>query len=831
MKKPLILVCNSHIDPVWLWEWEEGVAETLSTFRTAVRFCEKYDDFIFCHNESLLYEWTEKFDPPLFERIRIQVKAGRWHIMGGWYVQPDCNMLLGESVVRQIITGKKYFLKKFGKEPHTAINFDSFGHSRGLVQILAAAGYDSYLFCRPDKKYLDLPDDTFQWLGFDGSTVMAHRAADHYNSQFGLAGKKLRDWMNNPLNSLKEAGILLWGIGNHGGGPSEKDIEEINKIKNEERTWNIIHGTPEEFFLDYREKNRELPVFKGDLNPFAIGCYTSMKTVKQALYQLEHKYYTAEKLLSLASVSDDLKYPESKIEEALKELLFCQFHDILPGSSVEPVERDVLHRIGHATRIIENETASLLIKIGNTLNPASPGEFPLMLINPHPFDVDEIIAMELQLSEPNFDRRKTRIPEVFNDKGESISVQSEKPQCNIKDDHRKKIVFRVKIPAGEVIRYSCFLRDLPKRENRRYNRKDLFFVSEKSKLVIDKSTGFPEIWEYNNKKLFGSEQMRFSVIEDNADPWGMGIKSFDGMHEFFTLMTVSQASDFAGLTGKEINPVYISEDGDIRTVVESLFTYNNSRIHLRYFLPAGKPGFDVEITVCWQEKNKLLKWIIPVGFDMNCVCRSISGISCFKNRGKEFVFRDWLGMKNFEGENTFSISSDGAYGFDINGNNVGISLLRSPAYSGHPVEGEQDIIMTDRVIKRIDQGVHTFRFRFLPGNTDEIVDNSFNHSDLFNNPVVSRIVYPTGKGNLTFSGIQITDETINLQAVKLNANGDLVIRLLNPCKNDKHVSVTIPSLNAKAEVEIKSKGLKTFIVKKGSVEFQETDLLERVSSL
>jgi alpha-mannosidase len=827
MKKPLILVCNSHIDPVWLWEWEEGVAETLSTFRTAVKFCEKYDDFVFCHNESLLYEWTEKYDPSLFERIRTQVKARRWHIMGGWYVQPDCNMLLGESVVRQIITGKKYFLEKFGKEPRTAINFDSFGHSRGLVQILVAAGYDSYLFCRPDNKYLDLPDDTFQWLGFDGSTVMAHRAGGHYNSQSGLAGKKLKDWMNDPLNSEKEAGILLWGIGNHGGGPSETDIEEISKIKREEKTWDICHGIPEEYFSRFSEKSEQLPVFKGNLNPYAIGCYTSMKTVKQALYPLEHKYFTSEKLLSLASVSGIMAYPGTKLEEALKELLFCQFHDILPGSSVEPVEKDVLHRIGHATRIIENETASLFIKTANSLKSALPGEFPLMLLNPHPFDVDEIIEMELQLPEPNFEKTKRRIPLVFNEKRESVPIQTEKPQCNIKDDHRKKIVFRAIIPAGEVSRYSCFLKDVPKEEITKSVRNDLTFVSGKSKLEIDKSSGIPVSWEYNGKKLFGSEQMRFAVIEDNADPWGMGIKSFDGKNNFFELMTDFQASEFAGLSAKDNDPVYISEDGAIRTIVESLFTYNNSKIHLRYFIPADQPGFDVEITVYWMEKDKLLKWIIPVGFNMNCIGRSISGINCFKHLKREFVMRDWIGMKNFEGEDSFSICSDGAYGFDINGNSLGISLLRSPSYSGHPVEGEQDIIMTDRAVKRIDQGVHTFRFRFIPGNTDEITDKSFNQSDLFNNQVISRIVYPTGDGKIKYTGVKISDNTINLQAIKLHNGDSLALRLLNPCKVTKQFTITVPWMNAEAEVEIKSKAIKTFIVKKGSEKFSETDLLER----
>ena len=827
MKRHLILVCNSHIDPVWLWRWEEGLAETISTFRTAVKFCEDFEDFVFCHNESLLYEWVEQYEPSLFERIKAQVKAGRWHIMGGWYVQPDCNMVLGESIVRQIITGKKYFLEKFGKEPSTAINFDSFGHSRGIVQILAAAGYDSYLFCRPDNKYLDLPEDSFKWIGFDGSSVLALRANDHYNSRFGLAGKKIKDWINNPLNREKETGLLLWGIGNHGGGSSGKDINDISKIKREEKDREVIHGTPEMFFSHISERSDELPEFKDDLNPFAIGCYTSMKTVKLALFKFEHKFYTSEKLFSVVSASGCQEYPSAKMEEALKELLFCQFHDILPGSSVETVERDVLNRIGHATRIIEKETESLFIKIGNAFKPASPGEFPIMIINPHPFSVDEIVGLELQLPEPNIDNNKIRVPVLFNDEDRSITVQSEKPECNIKEDHRKRIVFRAVIPSGGVLRYSCFLKDLPKPDSTKTYKTKLIFETEISKLVIGNKTGFPVKWIYNKNKLFGSEPFRFAVIDDNADPWGMGIKSFSGDAVDFKLMTASQVSEFAGLPGKNLDSVYISECGEIRTIVESLFSYNNSKIHLKYYIPAGKDGFDVEITVYWMEKDKILKWMIPVGFNMNCVGRSLSGINCFKHRKREYVFRDWIGMKNFTGENTFSICSDGAYGFDINGNTIGISLLRAPAYSAHPVEGEDGIVMNDRVVKRIDQGVHTFRFRFIPGSTDEIIDKSFNHSDLFNNPLISRIVFPSGKENRCFSGIKISDDTINLQSVKLNEEGELVIRLLNLCKELKRFEVNIPSINANAKVEINPKAIKTFIVKKGAKKFLETDLLER----
>ena len=159
--KNLHLVCNAHLDPVWLWELEEGIAETLSTFRVCAQFCEEYDGFIFNHNEALLYQWVEKYEPSLFKRIQKLVKDKKWHIMGGWFIQPDCNMPSGESFVRQILEGRNYFMEKFGSFPTTCINFDAFGHTRGLVDIMKNSGYVSYLFCRPEPDMIELPDEDF----------------------------------------------------------------------------------------------------------------------------------------------------------------------------------------------------------------------------------------------------------------------------------------------------------------------------------------------------------------------------------------------------------------------------------------------------------------------------------------------------------------------------------------------------------------------------------------------------------------------------------------------------------------------------------------------
>ena len=155
--KKIDLLCNAHLDPVWLWEWEEGAAEAISTFRVAADLCEQYDNFVFNHNEALLYRWVEEYEPALFARIQRLVQEGKWHIMGGWYLQPDCNMPSGESFVRQILVGRRYFQDKFDVQPTTAINFDPFGHTRGLVQIMAKSGYDSYIFCRPSQQDCPLP--------------------------------------------------------------------------------------------------------------------------------------------------------------------------------------------------------------------------------------------------------------------------------------------------------------------------------------------------------------------------------------------------------------------------------------------------------------------------------------------------------------------------------------------------------------------------------------------------------------------------------------------------------------------------------------------------
>lgn len=295
--KKLHLICNSHIDPVWMWDWEEGLGESISTFHQAEEFFRDFD-YIFNHNESILYEFIEKKDPELFARIKARVESGDWHIMGGWYLQPDCNIPSGEAFVRQIGLGRRYFQEKFGKRPTTAINFDSFGHTVGLVQILKKCGFDSYLFCRPMPEMLELPARQFLWVGKDGSKIKATRCEDEsiYCSGFGTALVDIQ--RKASVYDTEDVGVALWGVGNHGGLPSRKDLEDVTRYMRE-AGFEVIHSTPEEYFGEI-EPTAE---FAGSLQPCLIGAYTAMQSIKQKHIELENKLFTTEKLCALAELN------------------------------------------------------------------------------------------------------------------------------------------------------------------------------------------------------------------------------------------------------------------------------------------------------------------------------------------------------------------------------------------------------------------------------------------------------------------------------------------------------------------------------------------------
>ena len=212
------LICNAHLDPVWQWRWEEGCAAALATFRTAVQLLHEDRHFVFNHNESVLYRWVEEYDPRLFDEIQQLVRAGRWSISGGWYLQPDANLPGLESFIRHISEGRRYFQQRFGVKPRVAYNFDSFGHHGGLPQILRRAGYDMYIHMRPQQDDFALPSDLYRWRGVDGSEILTLRiTVGLYLTERDNLDSRLREGAALAVKLNRDV-PLFWGLGDHGGG-------------------------------------------------------------------------------------------------------------------------------------------------------------------------------------------------------------------------------------------------------------------------------------------------------------------------------------------------------------------------------------------------------------------------------------------------------------------------------------------------------------------------------------------------------------------------------------------------------------------------------------
>lgn len=824
--RSLILVCNAHLDPVWLWEWEEGAAEALSTFRTAVRLCEEFDDFVFTHNEALLYQWVEEYEPDLFIRIQDLVKKKKWHIMGGWYVQPDCNMPSGESFVRQILIGRRYFKKKFGIEPETAINFDPFGHTRGLVQILKKAGYTSYLFCRPDQDWLSLPSEDFIWVGYDGSEILAHRATEHYNSPKGKAALRVRKWMAN--NKDRTIGVLLWGIGDHGGGASRVDLVQLRKLMAREKNWDIRHGTPEQYFSALKKQTKEFAQHPKDLNPWAVGCYTSMASVKKKHREMENLYYFTEKMVTHAVLLELMPYPHHQLREALDDLLFCEFHDVLPGSGIPQVEAHALERLGHGMSILSRIRARAFFALLSGQPRSKEGEFPVFVYNPHPFPLKKIVACEFQPYEPHFDKNSRLVPDMRDSLGRKISCQLEKERSTLSVEWRKRVLFHAELKPGQMNRFLCRLKnvtsdpELPKKE-----KPLLVLRSDKAEWSIRTTTGLLESYKVNGVDFLKTRAFQALVMEDDPDSWGMKVKAFRSYEGKFSSMPEQERIQFAGVAGSKLENVRIIQDGPVRTVVEALFQYNQSYICQRYKIPKKGTEFEVEVRVIWTEKDRLLKLAIPSAFrDGLCRGQVAYGVEEFGPTEDELVAQKWIGVLSADGRHALTVINDRVHGFDFKGGELRLSLLRSPAYAADT--GDSRVLRTqDRFLPRMDQGEKIFRFWINAGKAKGRLDVVDREALAKNEAPMTLSCFPPGSGKEISPFLILSDKAVQVPALKMAEDRNwLVIRLFEPTGSGRKTRVVLPVLDLDFEVSLDVFEIKTIAVDLDSKEIFELDLNE-----
>ena len=826
-KKKIHLICNAHLDPVWLWEIEEGAAEAISTFRTAAELCENNDFFIFNHNEAVLYQWVQEYEPELFQRIQKLVKSGRWHIMGGWYLQPDCNMPSGESFVRQILIGKNYFKKHFGVNVTTAINFDPFGHTRGLVQILQKSGYDSYLFGRPDPESLPSLPNEFMWVGYDGSEVMATRFDGWYSSQLGQAREKIKKWIND--HPAKDVSLILWGVGNHGGGPSRKDVKDLNEFISQTTDCEIVHSTPENYFKDLSDVKKSSPRFNKDLNPWGIGCYTSQIRIKQKHRQLENEIYSMEKMASAALVNNVMQYPSEQIQSALCDLMTGQFHDILPGSSIQPVEEASLRLLDHGLEIISRLKTRTFFALASGQSKAIDNQIPILVYNPHPFKVKTIVECEFNL--PDFDNSGNFNQVFVYFQNKPLASQVEQEFSNLKPDWRKRVVFSAELGPAQMNRFDCKLEIVDKKPAPVLKARDnkIFFKTSELAIIINTKTGLVDSYKINGRNCVTARAFEPIVMQDSADSWETCGKNFGTLAGRFSLMDKTSGSEFSGLSGPAIDSVRVIEDGPVRSVIEAVFAYKKSAICQRYILPKEGTELGIELLVFWNEKTQMLKLSIPtVGTDNKYIGQDAYGIKELPNNGDEAVAQKWVAVVSQKRDFILTCSNDGIYGSDYSKDGLRLTVLRSPAYSAYPDENGIVNLPPNRFTPRIDQGQRFFRFWFNGGPIKERLEKIDREALVKNEKPFSLSFFPSGNGKKLQPLAVLSDNIVQITTIKKEENGNnLIVRLFEPTGQNRTTVLSLPVLNIKLDISLAGFEIKTLRVDLKTGDIVEVDLLEK----
>ncbi len=815
--KNIYLLCNAHIDPVWLWRWQEGAATALSTFRCAADFCDEFDGFVFNHNESLLYKWIEEYEPALFERIRAHVKSGKWKIIGGWYNQPDCNLPSGESFARQALYGKSYFIEKFGVDPETALNYDSFGHSRGLVQILKKSGYKNYILTR-----IMEPGD-YKWVGFDGSEIILHKSFEGYNTTlYGESVEKIDKYIKEKGDSLPENSMLLWGVGDHGGGASRFDIREIAKFaeKAEKDGIKIIHSTPDEYFATL-DINKLTP-YTESVRPFSAGCYTTMANIKKAHRNLENSLYMTEKMMVHANLVCGTPYDKNILEQTAEDLMFCQFHDILPGTMIEPGEKDSLNRLGHGITNAEALQARAFFALSSGEEKAKENEIPVLVYNPHPYTVKAQIECEYQLANQNWNPGEFTVAKVYDRDGNPVHSQFAKEACNLHLDWRKNIVIDAELTPSSMNRFNCVLeveRNYEIWDIKKYGR-DFSFKNDEMEIIFNPETGLIDSYTAGGKKMLDKNSGRLIVINDISDPWGMFVEAFSDVAGEFKLLTKEQAAQFIGYPDSDTEPFAITEDGDVRTVVEGLYGYNHSFANIKYYIPKRGSAIRVDVTLHMSEANKMVKLSFNT-IDGEFMGQTAFGTEGLPMEGKAAVFQKYCAVKSADA--TFIISNNGTYSGDFENGVLNQTLLRTSGYSAYPFDDIKAYEPSDRYMKHIDMGVREFSFEFY-GDKD-IKSADFN-ACVFNEKPVALSFFPSGEGKKCGSFITIDNKSVTMSAFKKahNDNG-YIIRLYNSSPQDETASIKIPCLNIDKNISFGKYEIKTFRI--NSEIFEETDIIER----
>ncbi len=349
----LILAGHAHIDMNWMWSWHETVAATLATFRTMIAIMNEYPDFHFSQSQASVYKIAEDFDPELANEIKTKIKEGRWEVTASAWVETDKNMPNTESLIRHIKYTKSYLRENWDIDPDSLeVDFspDTFGHSANIPEIDLFGGVKYYYHCRA----LDGNQALYRWCSPSGKELLCYREQYWYNS--GITpkiGAGIID-ISKRSGGLK-TGLVVYGVGDHGGGPTRRDIEKALEMSKWPIYPTIKFGTFREFFKEAESVRESLPLVEHELNYFAPGCYTTQSRIKMGNRASERALVNAEAMAAITKTKTGIPYSEKALEKAWQGVLFTHFHDILTGSCVQDSREHAMGLYSEALAIAQTQ--------------------------------------------------------------------------------------------------------------------------------------------------------------------------------------------------------------------------------------------------------------------------------------------------------------------------------------------------------------------------------------------------------------------------------------------------------------------------------------------
>ena len=788
--KKIYLVGNAHLDPVWLWQYQEGLAEVKATFRSALDRMKEFDYFKFTSACGAYYMWIEKSDPEMFKEIQARVKEGRWILAGGWFIQPDCNVPSGESFARHTLITQRYFLKKFGRTAKTGYNVDSFGHNGTIPQILRHGRMENYVFMRPMSYEKEIPQSLFMWESKDGSRVKTYRISLCYD--IGVPCHPISFFDDIKAISEKENSdeMAFYGIGNHGGGPT---VELLNAMR-EKLDDDYIYSSPDEFFDAQSEVG--LPILKEDLQYHAKGCYSSVSFIKQGNRYSENKLISAEKLSCLSKELINTEYPSNDLAYAWHRVLFNQFHDIMGGCSIREALDDARNNYGEVISIADRTANFARQQISwniDTLRGFNEASYvskenaeklgmPFVVFNP----------LDHEVSAPIYVTKKAG--RITDEDGNELAIQHVRASRTNSTD-KYDTLFEAKVGALGYRVYRVFMTPADTAPSP-FTTTENSIANGKLKLTFDKESGELCSIIRNGKELLEAPCEIALYDDEKNDMWAHGT-------EFFKDRVP------AGVSGS----VKLIEEGPVRATIRSTQNFNDSVIVRDYSITPDSDRIDVKVKIDNREKFRVLKFLFPAKLNTPKAYGKIPfGYIERSTDGREYPCGDWIALCDENGG--IGIANDSKYSFEADKNTLSLTIFRSALFADH--YGERD-----EFCEFSEQGEHFFKYSIFPFTS--FADAQRNADEL--QYTLCGVPETFHKGSLptSYSGLWVSAQNINITAIKKHEDGDgYVLRLYESDGKDTHAQIKL--FDTEFECFVPHNAIRTYLIKNGKA--TEVDFLE-----